>query len=516
MEECEKSKSGSQEDFLSHHNNKKEDENEKQEKTDSSEEGQQEETPDENMFHAIKVEGVRESKDSENFDFNTNGTPLSVSDNNGLSHEPNHLNALANLDPSSKFPENIVFQDMRIPQGEEEPNKVFMCHLCDFKTAYANSLMNHQAVHSDIRPWACAMCEYAAKRKQDLKKHLHTVHGMMVESPMLKPVLTNNPDSMPRFLGGMNEGFKDGEIPVEGVNMKRCLPPEQEFPFFPASSSGHPSFPTPKRIKDELQTLDVVSPSHERKTPSSADVEESPDDNLPISFPSTVKPNLNESPHSHLHQAPIFSHMLPHMPSSSRENGEMAMPFVPPSIQPWHMKRQDKLPELMGRDWAQHHKPRENMPFHPGMLRGGKPFNPDSMQIGSKAAMTSTSLASTSSSSQHIRGEAYVHSFPDEENCTIEKERNLHSQSHGATVEVVQKASETDRSITSSSTVSHARSTQTQAGFLCEHCDILFFQRAMYLMHVGLHSPDDPWCCAMCGHSFSEKYSFTSHFINQH
>lgn len=60
------------------------------------------------------------------------------------------------------------------------------------------------------------------------------------------------------------------------------------------------------------------------------------------------------------------------------------------------------------------------------------------------------------------------------------------------------------------------RGSQTQTCFVCEFCDIMFFQRAMYLMHAGLHSPDNPWCCAVCGSSFTEKYSFTSHFINQH
>lgn len=59
-------------------------------------------------------------------------------------------------------------------------------------------------------------------------------------------------------------------------------------------------------------------------------------------------------------------------------------------------------------------------------------------------------------------------------------------------------------------------STETKTMFHCKHCDIIFFDNAMYVMHTGLHGVMNPWMCRLCGQIFHEKYSFTSHFINQH
>ena len=69
----------------------------------------------------------------------------------------------------------------------DEHSKLYACNLCSFRTSFKNSLVNHQAVHSDDRPWICDICDYRAKRKQDLKKHLHTMHGMWVDSLQLQP-----------------------------------------------------------------------------------------------------------------------------------------------------------------------------------------------------------------------------------------------------------------------------------------------------------------------------------------
>lgn len=51
--------------------------------------------------------------------------------------------------------------------------------------------------------------------------------------------------------------------------------------------------------------------------------------------------------------------------------------------------------------------------------------------------------------------------------------------------------------------------------FRCHHCDIIFFERAMYFLHVSLHGSESPWQCAICDKQCTDKNDFTLHFINQ-
>ncbi|CAH1786981.1 unnamed protein product [Owenia fusiformis] len=67
---------------------------------------------------------------------------------------------------------------------------------------------------------------------------------------------------------------------------------------------------------------------------------------------------------------------------------------------------------------------------------------------------------------------------------------------------------------------SHGQGTIPHGGadnsWMCDHCKIMFFDQAIYLMHKGMHSPYDPWQCNLCATRYSDVYSFTSHFINSH
>ncbi|ELT96260.1 hypothetical protein CAPTEDRAFT_226562 [Capitella teleta] len=50
----------------------------------------------------------------------------------------------------------------------------------------------------------------------------------------------------------------------------------------------------------------------------------------------------------------------------------------------------------------------------------------------------------------------------------------------------------------------------------CEHCNITYYDSAMYVMHTGLHNSEHPWKCNLCGRQFHDVYGFTSHFVNGH
>lgn len=48
----------------------------------------------------------------------------------------------------------------------------------------------------------------------------------------------------------------------------------------------------------------------------------------------------------------------------------------------------------------------------------------------------------------------------------------------------------------------------------CLHCGIFFIDQTLYLLHKGLHSESDAWRCNLCGHTCSDKYTFTTHLIS--
>ncbi|CAI4224867.1 unnamed protein product [Auanema sp. JU1783] len=47
----------------------------------------------------------------------------------------------------------------------------------------------------------------------------------------------------------------------------------------------------------------------------------------------------------------------------------------------------------------------------------------------------------------------------------------------------------------------------------CQHCGIIFNDNTMKILHDGLHSPEDPFKCNLCGTQCEDKYSFTAHII---
>ena len=49
---------------------------------------------------------------------------------------------------------------------------MLQCDQCSYKTMDASSLRVHKVTHSDLRPFECNKCSYAAKLKKQLNKHL--------------------------------------------------------------------------------------------------------------------------------------------------------------------------------------------------------------------------------------------------------------------------------------------------------------------------------------------------------
>ncbi|KAK3604336.1 hypothetical protein CHS0354_038674 [Potamilus streckersoni] len=49
---------------------------------------------------------------------------------------------------------------------------------------------------------------------------------------------------------------------------------------------------------------------------------------------------------------------------------------------------------------------------------------------------------------------------------------------------------------------------------MCKHCQIIFLQKAIYYLHMGLHNVNSPWQCNVCGKECSDAIDFTAHVIH--
>ena len=49
---------------------------------------------------------------------------------------------------------------------------------------------------------------------------------------------------------------------------------------------------------------------------------------------------------------------------------------------------------------------------------------------------------------------------------------------------------------------------------MCKHCNIIFVDKTLYHLHMGLHNLNDPWQCNMCGQQCKDLHQFTSHVLH--
>ncbi|GAB1608071.1 zinc finger protein Helios-like [Argonauta hians] len=49
---------------------------------------------------------------------------------------------------------------------------------------------------------------------------------------------------------------------------------------------------------------------------------------------------------------------------------------------------------------------------------------------------------------------------------------------------------------------------------MCKHCDVIFLNRILYHLHMGLHNVNNPWQCNICGKVCNDVHNFTTHAIH--
>ncbi|XP_067656008.1 zinc finger protein ztf-16-like [Haliotis asinina] len=367
------------------------------------------------------------------------------------------------------------------------PLKGWECELCGFQSSFRTSLINHQAVHSDARPFECQMCDYAAKRKYDLKKHVMLKHRR--DESFLGANVFDHSSQLENMSGDL---FNTGRSTSPFQAQEHCQTNVSASQQVDQLSSRHSISPSEQREKLVFSPIEKKEKLHHievKLEPSDAD----DDENLTESFrfPST----------HHLKQISSGKEYLSRIDNHGFKCGnpkQLKTTFV-------FNKKSDLL--------------------HPG------PHDTQYNRVSLTTSVsqlehthTKRSLEQSDTESDGSRRKHRQPSLPSSETPGKSTADDISQQlwkPSNQSARLFEEAPSSQSEIpthseVSCSSVKEDKSCETKKSFLCGHCTILYFDHALYLMHMGLHGRGNPWRCSVCGEEFGEKYSFTSHFINQH
>lgn len=325
--------------------------------------------------------------------------------------------------------------------GDEDKRRLFHCDSCSFSSPFRSKIVSHCVVHSDVRPFICDLCDYAAKRKYDLKKHMHFKHKVYQSGFNLPlPSQPSGDNSSVQYVSNNPYPINDQDSPLataysnETLNSKNILSVKTE-----SNSNEDDCYIIDEglTVQDSFHNASMLTLSnlglakqgasiHDiRELPISKSLLSSGQQNTMLTEVTVSGPGLNKN----------NSRFFPPRPTGLFSNVDLTLGQTPP----------------------QSHESMHSPP-----VTGAFSLTKDA-GVTSATAETSSHSATTVSSSN-----------------------------------ITETAVGTSRS------------------FTCPHCNILYFDNALYVMHMGLHDPDNPWQCNLCGDTYHDVYSFTSHFINQH
>ena len=351
---------------------------------------------------------------------------------------------------------------------------IHKCHLCNYTTPYRSSLRSHYAVHSTDRPFACDMCMYEAKRLNDLRKHKLVKHGkrmpLMARNRRRKCAMLPPLSPAPSFTPNMPDqnmylGLQDVQTGTAVTHQDITDAPSAELTELIPNTSV---FPEP-----ELQGMTAS-----RQSSSDGDA---------VVIKSELPDNYVYSTSGDDHTKGRCDRFGACTTNNINSNGGTDYDCFNLAILPKRRGDHQRLTtsaagmsSLLSQNSSRVPSPTDHHANSPANYRPTtSPYATNRNHAGRGSRESSNGMSLTDDSSHN--------GSPNNQPVSIRMRSRMRSVG-----------------------------TETRKGWHCKHCDILFFDSAIYFMHMGLHSPNNVWQCNLCSESLTEVYSFTSHFINAH
>ncbi|KAK2183710.1 hypothetical protein NP493_299g03047 [Ridgeia piscesae] len=344
---------------------------------------------------------------------------------------------------------------------------IHKCHLCNYKTTNRSSLRSHYAVHSTDRPYACDMCMYEAKRLNDLRKHKLVKHGKRM------PLMLRKGRRKCSSVGGMLP-------PLSSVpSLIPILPEDSMYLGLDDASAGNAGAASHTSISDSgLIPSTSVFPEPELQNAMAR------------------RQNVGDGDVVVVKSEPDNYSM--YQTSSDEQMNSSGDRFIG-NCDSYQDVDYNGLDASILREQQRHTT---------SSVAGMSALN-NRKGISNNLAHAPVNLYCNSHGSYHRTVSPYTancnHTARDSsDGRSLTDDSSHHGSLNNHPVTVIMKSR------------MRTVGTDTRKGWHCRHCDILFFDSAIYFMHMGLHSANNVWQCNLCSEVLSEVYSFTSHFINEH
>ena len=415
------------------------------------------------------------------------GVPAEDPDDPGhigtLPDDPGHMGTLPD-DPGD--PGDITFTELQQSIVDEAgfsqdvaadgKSTLYKCNECNYSNPVKFYVKQHLITHSKDRPFKCPDCAYKGKRMSDLRKHLLIIHKKQVLKPNKRPYKIKLPTR------------KHTSPSSSQVSPKQVTHRLLSGQYGSDSQSYQSSQYTDQ---GKLTVSNVYSqPGRGMELSSSTNVAANP---MPYSYSYSTTSSINSSPIQNLLNRPpggVTSTPLnrgsPTVSSAIRSSAQFRL-----SPQTSNEMSQSVYPVTAARLASSTIMPSPSPP-------GESPTH-----YTSSARSSTSSYASPSSSSPSTIRQRFIWQTPAYEKPKI---------SEPVYVIPDDEATSTEPMLSKK----HDAATSTVKSFHCSHCNILFFDNAVYLMHMGLHSANHPWECSLCGGQYHDVYGFTSHLVNNH
>ncbi|KAK2164016.1 hypothetical protein LSH36_70g02048 [Paralvinella palmiformis] len=437
---------------------------------------------------------------------------------------------------------------------------LYRCQHCSYQSDNPRCVRSHLAVHSHLRPYACDTCSYEAKRSSDLSKHKIIKHGRIPSRrnrsrkvPTIKADTTYNPggdviggQKAPGIMVACSASKLDshhGPMELEHCDvlsdldyslmsptraaleaLRRCnmMEPLDVFNEY----SGHDGN-QPGSVFPESETHGHSRRQHQNEQLQPAEVNQIARPNYSILVPfSQGRPvNRNDNTVFIKPEPPddYFEHIRSQNAASIQKVNPMENEISTTNMSPEQRFNQEaSSPQLSNPDAkcertvSPSDKPAESSQQNE--------MNSDRVRSerseGSESQSDEKTL--THLERRNVSGSSLIRPVmpnprqppeydPGSLDCTQCRESEYsYSGVSAAVIQPMCLKSEVEHD------GSNVKKTNTRKAWTCQHCDIMFFDGALYFMHMGLHNSEDPWRCNMCCTKFYDVYGFTSHFVNGH